>query len=114
MKTIGLSGIQILKVCGFGKEREKPQKLEIDVEIETDFTELAEKDNPDYGIDLNNVYGIIEKSIKGEIYTLETIADRIFKNLKNLKSAKKVKVKVKKPNPPIEGDAKFSMVMIEE
>ncbi len=114
MKTIGLSGIQILKVCGFGREREKPQKLEVDIEIETDFTELAEKDNPDYGIDFKNVYEIIEKSIEGEIYTLETIANRIFKNLKDLKSAEKVKVKVKKPNPPIEGNAKFSFVMIED
>jgi dihydroneopterin aldolase len=114
MKTIGLSGIQILKVCGFGREREKPQKLEVDIEIETDFTELAEKDNLEYGIDLNNLYYVIEKSIEGEIYTIETIANRIFQNLKNLQSVKKVSVKVKKPNPTVEGNAKFSFVMIEE
>lgn len=114
MKTIGLSGIQVLKVCGFGAEREKPQKIEIDVEIETDFTKVAENDNPDYGIDLNAIYSLVIQSLKDEIFTIETIAHRICENLKNLDSVERIKVKVKKLNPPVDGEVKYSVVTIEE
>ncbi len=114
MKTIGLSRIQVMKVCGFGKEREKPQRLEIDVEIETDFTKTAENDNPDYGIDFNTVYNLVTLALQEEVYTIETIAYRIWKHLKDLDSVERVKVRVKKSNPPFNGEVKYSEAIIEE
>lgn len=114
MKTIGLSGIHVLKVCGFGREREKPQKLEIDVEIETDFTQVAENDDPNFGIDLNTIYDHVILALKEEVYTIEAIAHRIWRHLKNLGSAGRIKVKVKKLNPPINEEVKYSEATIEE
>ncbi|MEA1912676.1 MAG: dihydroneopterin aldolase [candidate division WOR-3 bacterium] len=114
MKSIGLSGVVVEKVCGFGREREKPQKLEIDVKIETDFSKVASYDGPSYGIDLKTVYDLITLSLKDEVYTIEAIAYRIWKQLKNLKSAEKVMVKVQKSKPPFDGKVRYSWAIIEE
>jgi len=101
-------------VFRFGREREKPQKLEIDVEIETDFTKVAENDDPNFGIDLNTIYDHVILALKEEVYTIEAIAHRIWRHLKNLGSAGRIKVKVKKLNPPINEEVKYSEAMIEE
>jgi len=114
MKTIGLSGIIVGKVCGFGKEREKPQQIEIDVKIETDFTKVAKNDSPDYGIDLNTIYDLVTLALQEEVYTIETISYRVWEQLKNLDSAGKVKVRVRKRKPPCNGEVEYSEAIIEE
>jgi dihydroneopterin aldolase len=114
MKSIGLSGIIVNKVCGFGKERKKPQKICIDVSVETDFKEVAEKDDPAYGVDFRTIYALIKTALEGKIYTLEKAALSIWKQIKSLENIGKVKVTVKKINPPFQDEVKNSWVTIEE
>ncbi|MBN1694992.1 dihydroneopterin aldolase [candidate division WOR-3 bacterium] len=114
MKSIGLTGVIVNKVCGFGKEREKPQKIYIDVSLETDFKAVAEEDDPSAGIDFRTIYTLIRKGLEGEIYTLEKAALSILRQLKGLDNVGKVEITVKKINPTFQGEVKNSWVTIEE
>jgi dihydroneopterin aldolase len=114
MKSIGLTGVIVNKVCGFGKEREKPQEICIDVSLEVDFKAVAEEDDPSFGVDFRTIYTLIRKGLEGEIYTLEKAALSIWRQLKSLNNVGKVKITVKKINPPFQGEVKNSWVTIEE
>jgi FolB domain-containing protein len=114
MKTIGLSGIIVNKVCGFGKERKNPQKICIDVSIETDFKTVAEEDDPSFGVDFRTVYASIINGMEGKVYTLEKAALSIWEKIKALENVGKVKVTVKKIDPPFQDEVKNSWVTIEK
>ena len=114
MKSIGFTGVIVNKVCGFGKEREQPQEICIDVSLETDFSTVAEEDDPSLGVDFRAIYTLIRTGLEGEIYTLEKAALSIWKQIKSLKNVGKVKVTVKKNNPPFQDEVKNSWVVIED
>jgi dihydroneopterin aldolase len=114
MKSIGFTGIIINKICGFGKEREQPQEICVDVSLETDFKTVADEDDPSHGVDFRTVYTLVRKGLEGEIYTLEKAALSIWEQIKSLDNVGKVKVKVKKNNPPFQDEIKNSWVEIEE
>lgn len=114
MKTIGFTGVIVDKICGFGKEREKPQKLCIDISLETDFKDVAEEDDLSLGIDLKTVYALIITGLEEEIYTLEKAAFSIWRKIKTLKNIGKVKVTVKKYNPSFKNEVQNSWATIEE
>jgi FolB domain-containing protein len=114
MKTIGFTGMIVDKICGFGKERENPQKICIDISLQTDFKDLAETDDLSLGIDFRTVYALVITGIEGKIYTLEKAAFSIWKQLKSLKNVDKVKVTVKKVNPPFHNKIENSWATIEE
>jgi dihydroneopterin aldolase len=114
MKSIGLTGIIVNKVCGFGKERERPQEICIDVFLETDFSNVAEEDDPSFGVDFRTIYTLIRNGLEGEIYTIEKAALSIWKQMKSLNNVGKVKITVKKINPPFQNKVEDSWVTIEE
>lgn len=114
MKSIGFTGININKVCGFGKEREQPQEICIDISLETDFSTVAEEDDPSAGVDFRTIYTLVRKGLEGEIYTLEKAALSIWKQIKSLDNVGKVKITVRKNNPPFQDEVKNSWVTIEE
>lgn len=114
MKSIGFTGVIVSKVCGFGKEREQPQEICIDISLETDFSTVAEKDDPSAGVDFRTIYALIRTGLEGDIYTLEKAAVSIWRQIKTIKNIGKVKVKVKKNNPPFQDAVKNSWVVIEE
>ncbi|MEJ2355591.1 MAG: dihydroneopterin aldolase [candidate division WOR-3 bacterium] len=113
MKSIGFTGVIVEKVCGFGKERERPQKICIDISIETDFKDVAEEDDPSAGIDFRTVYTLVRTGLEGEIYTLEKAASSIWEQIKSLNNVGKVKITVKKINPPFKDEIENSWVTIE-
>jgi dihydroneopterin aldolase len=113
MKSIGFTGVIVDKIYGFGKEREQPQKICIDVSLETDFKDVAEEDDPSVGIDFRTIYALIKTGLEGEIYTLEKAALSIWKQMKGLNKVGKVKVTVKKINPPFKDEVKNSWVTME-
>lgn len=114
METIGIEGIEIEKICGFGEERESPQKIIIDIEIETDVFEVAKHDDPDSGLDFDDLHGIVTLALDIEVYTLERIAVEVWKRLRNLKDAQRVRVKVRKKDPPLSGNVSSTCVEINE
>jgi len=113
MKSIGFTGVIIDKVCGFGRERERPQKICIDISLETDFKAVAKEDDPSVGVDFRTIYALIKTGLEGEIYTLEKATLSIWKRIKTLDNVGKVKVTVKKINPPFKDEVENSWVSIE-
>ena len=114
MKSIGFTGVIVNKVIGFGKEREKPQEICVDVFIETDFEGVAKEDDPSAGIDFRTIYSLIRRGLNGEVYTLEKAALSIWEQIKSLNNVGKVKITVIKNNPPFQDEVKNSWVTIEE
>lgn len=114
MKSIGFTGLIVNKICGFGKEREKPQKICVDVTLETDFKDVAKEDDPSAGVDFRTVYTLIRAGLEGEIYTLEKAALSIWEQIKSLDNVGKVKVTVKKQNPPFPDEIENSWVEVED
>jgi dihydroneopterin aldolase len=114
MKSIGLTGVIVDKICGFGKERERPQRICIDVSLETDFKTVAEEDDPYSGIDFRTIYALIRTGLEGEIYTLERAAISIWEQIKSLNNVGRVKVTVRKVNPPFKDEVENSWVTVEE
>jgi FolB domain-containing protein len=114
MKSIGFTGVIVNKVCGFGEEREQPQEICIDVSLETDFSTVAEEDDPSAGVDFRTIYALISTGLEGEIYTLEKAALSIWKQIKGINNVGKVKVTVKKNNPLFRDKVEDSWVVIEE
>lgn len=114
MKSIGFTGVIVNKIFGFGEERKQPQEICIDVSLETDFKSVAEEDDPSFGVDFRTIYTLIRTGLEGEIYTLEKAALSIWEQIKSLDNVGKVKVTVKKNNPPFQDEVKNSWVTIEE
>lgn len=114
MKSIGFTGVIVNKIFGFGEERKQPQEICIDVSLETDFKSVAEEDDPSSGVDFRTIYTLIRTGLEGEIYTLEKAALSIWEQIKSLDNVGKVRVTVKKNNPPFQDKVKNSWVTIEE
>jgi dihydroneopterin aldolase len=80
-------------------------KFEADVDIYTDFSEAAEKDDLKHTINYDSVYKFINKLVHEKKYFLIealalTIADELLKKFEKIK---KVIVRVRKHNVPVGG-----------
>ena len=85
----------------------------IDVYIETEFTEAAEKDDLSQTIDYVWVNRIVKEEMAIRSKLIETVGNRIMKRLKNAAKSSEFKVVIKKMRPPIKGDVAFVSIGID-
>ena len=80
-------------------------KFEADVDIHTNFSEAAKKDNLKQTIDYQKVYAFMYKlALEKKYYLIEALATTIADELlKNFSQIEKVAVRVRKHNPPMGG-----------
>lgn len=80
-------------------------KFEADVDIYTDFSEAANKDNLDRTIDYQKVYEFMYRlALEKKYYLIEALATTIANELlTNFPQIEKVAVRVRKHNPPMGG-----------
>jgi 7,8-dihydroneopterin aldolase/epimerase/oxygenase len=80
-------------------------KFEADVDMYTDFTKAALKDNLKETIDYNAVYKFMYKlALEQKYYLIESLAYKIaVELLRKFTSIDKVAVRVRKNNPPLGG-----------
>lgn len=80
-------------------------KFECDVDIYTDFSEVARKDALQLTINYNDVYTFIDKLVhEKKYYLIETLASVIADQLLNrYASIKKVGVRIRKHSVPVGG-----------
>ena len=77
----------------------------IDVWVQADLAKAAKTDNLDNTIDYCDVFRIVTREMKVPGKLIEHVCQRIIISLKKeLRQAKKVKVRVTKLNPPMNGD----------
>jgi dihydroneopterin aldolase len=80
-------------------------KFEADVDIYTNFSSAAEKDNLKVTIDYHKVYAFLyHLALEQKYHLIETLATRIADELlKKFELIEKVAVRVRKNNPPLGG-----------
>jgi len=115
MDNIKLKGMTFYAFHGVSKsERELGQQYEIDLEIFLDTKKAGETDNIDYTINYAKVFDAIESVVQRNSFKLlETVAERISKTLFNNFNVDKLKIKVRKGNPPVKGIIDYVEVEIE-
>lgn len=106
-----LNIIRIKKATFYGyhgvlsEEQTVGGKFEADVDLYTDFSEAAKKDELSETIDYHKVYQFIYKiALAEKHYLIESLATKIADELLlNFEKIQKVCVRVRKNNPPLGG-----------
>ncbi|HYI61355.1 MAG TPA: dihydroneopterin aldolase [Acidimicrobiales bacterium] len=98
-----LRGLTALGVCGaLPEEQDRPQPLEVDVEIETDQAAAGESDALDDTVDYGAVCDLVERVITTErFHLLERLAARIAELILSDDRVDAVTVTVRKLRPPV-------------
>ena len=101
---IELRGLVALAVCGaLPEERERPQPLEVDLDVHLDLAPAGASDALDETVDYGALCAAVEKVLTGERFTLlERVATRVADTvLGQLPLVDSVTVSVRKLRPPV-------------
>lgn len=116
MNIIQVRGIRTYSFHGCLPEETKiGGDFETDVDLWVDFKAAAEKDDLTKTISYVIVNEVVEEEMAVRADLIETVAYRILNRLKiACPQIDKIRVKVMKINPPLDGDVKFVSVIVEE
>lgn len=116
MNIIKVYGIRTYSYHGCLPEETKiGGYFEIDIDLWVDFKKAALEDDLQKTVNYVSVNNIVEEEMAIRADLIETVAYRIKEKLKNThKQIKKIRVEIKKINPPLNGDVKFVSVIVEE
>ncbi len=116
MNIIQVYGIRTYSFHGCLPEETKiGGDFEINIDLWVDFKEAALNDDLTKTISYVGVNEIVEEEMSVRADLIETVAYRIVNRLKlSYSQLDKVKVKIMKINPPLDGDVKFVSVIVEE
>lgn len=116
MNTVSVKGIKSFGYHGcLDEEAAIGGEFETDVTIYTSFKEAAKKDDLTKTIDYVVVNRIVEKEMAKRSKLIETVGYRIIKKLKKLsKDVTRVRVEIKKINPPINGNVDYVSICVDE
>lgn len=85
-------------------ERELGQRFEVDVEITADLSEAVKYDDMKRTINYEQVFRLVEAEVVHEKHRLlETLADRLARDIIEKFGALEVLVRIRKPSVPIAG-----------
>jgi 7,8-dihydroneopterin aldolase/epimerase/oxygenase len=105
--VIELRGLRVSAIVGvLAREREQPQPLSIDLDLERPFAAAAAGDRLE---DTTNYAAVLSvattTAVEGRFLLLETLADRIARNVLELDGAiSAVTVVARKLRPPVQED----------
>lgn len=89
-------------------ERETGRRYEVDCEIETDITRAADSDHLDDAVSYLSVYKIVEEFLENHRYNLlETLAERLRREIQKKTGAPRVTLRVRKRIPPVPGNIDY-------
>lgn len=98
----------------FQEENKLGQRFNVDVELFVSLKQAGQTDQMEDSIDYGHVFNVIKEVVEGKPRNLieriaQLIADQLLNRFTPLQACK---VKVKKPNPPIDGHYDFVAVEI--
>lgn len=116
MNIIQVYGIRTYSFHGCLPEETKiGGDFEIDVDLWVDFEEAAINDDLTKTINYVVVNEAVEEEMSVRADLIETVAYRIVNRLKlSYTQIEKIRVKIMKINPPLDGDVKFVSVIVEK
>jgi dihydroneopterin aldolase len=111
---VALEGLEFHAFHGvYPHERESGNWFEVDIAVDTDFTEAAENDDLAGTINYVTLFQIVKDEMDKPSKLLETVAGKIVNDvLTKLPDVQVVEIKISKLNPPIGGKCRSSSVSI--
>lgn len=96
------------------EEKQNPQPFIVDLELSLDLGKACRSDRLEDTVDYGAVFKCVQEIVEGRSFNLlealaQAIADRLLADF----TLNVVKVTVKKPQAPVEGDFKYFSVIIE-
>ncbi|MGY4691857.1 dihydroneopterin aldolase [Salibacterium sp. K-3] len=110
MDKIFLKGMEFYAYHGvFPEENKLGQPFQVDLVLHADLTEAAAEDNLEKSVNYAEAHQTVKSVVEDKCYNLvETIAEGIAEEILNTFSiVQEASVKVKKPNPPIDGHYEY-------
>jgi dihydroneopterin aldolase len=114
--TIEVNGIKLYAFHGCLPEEGKiGGNYLVDVSLQTDFTEAAITDELIKTVDYVDINKIVKEEMAIRSKLIEHVGQRIFNRIKKeVQNVDKLKIKVVKICPPINGDVENVAIIIEE
>ena len=111
---IALEGLEFHAYHGvYPHERESGNFFEIDIAVETDFSQGAAQDDLRGTVNYEVLFKIVKDEMDQPSRLLETVAEKIVSHvLVTLPSVSSVELKISKLNPPIGGKCRRSSVSL--
>jgi len=109
-----LEGLEFHAYHGvYPHERDSGNWFEVDIEVETDFSEGAARDEISGTVNYETLFTIIKREMEKPSKLLETVVEQIVARvLSDLPAVEKVEVKISKLNPPIGGKCRKASVCL--
>ena len=113
---ISLEGLEFHAYHGvYPHERDSGNWFEVDISVETDFTDGAEKDELTGTVNYEVLFRIVKEEMERPSKLLETVISKIVETvLRELPAVSAVEVKLSKINPPIGGKCRMATVSMKE
>ena len=111
---VALDGLEFHAYHGvYPHERESGNWFEVDIEVETDFTEGAERDELSGTVNYESLFLIVKAEMEKPSKLLETVVEKIASTvLVEFNVVTEVEVKLSKLNPPIGGKCRKASVTV--
>jgi len=111
---VALEGLEFHAYHGvYPHERSSGNKFEVDVMVQTEFSDSAFQDDLNGTINYENLYAIVKEEMAKPSKLLETVGYAIAsKTLETFLDAQSVEVQISKFNPPIGGVCKKATVTV--
>jgi 7,8-dihydroneopterin aldolase/epimerase/oxygenase len=111
---VALEGLEFHAFHGvYPHERNSGNWFEVDIAVETDFTEGAANDELAGTVNYEALFQIVKAEMEEPSKLLETVAEKIVKDvLEQVPSAQQVELKISKINPPIGGKCRRATITI--
>jgi dihydroneopterin aldolase len=109
-----LEGLEFHAYHGvYPHERSSGNKFEVDIEVDTEFSNSAFRDDLTGTINYEELYVLIKDVMDQPAKLLETVGHSIAENtLAKFRTARRVEVRISKFNPPIGGVCRKATVLV--
>ncbi|MEK6783568.1 MAG: dihydroneopterin aldolase [Bacteroidota bacterium] len=111
---VALEGLEFHAYHGvYAHERSSGNKFEVDIIVDTEFSDSAFQDDLSGTINYEDLYAIVKAEMAKPSKLLETVGHAIAQQtLKAFSEAKAIEVRISKFNPPIGGVCKKATVTV--
>lgn len=111
---VALEGLEFHAFHGvYPHERESGNWFEVDITVDTDFSQAAKQDSIEGTVNYETLFRIVKAEMEQPSKLLETVAEKIVTDvLREIPEALSVELKISKLNPPIGGKCKRAAIYI--
>ncbi|HEX7014937.1 MAG TPA: dihydroneopterin aldolase [Cyclobacteriaceae bacterium] len=111
---VALEGLAFHAYHGvYSDERNTGNNFQVDIAVETDFSQAAQCDDLDGTVDYETLYRIVKEQMERPSRLIETVAERIINEvMERLPAVIQVELTISKLHPPIGGECARARVSI--